>query len=1066
MKTLLVLIFTILGQFICIGQINIEWEKVSSPDSSYRLFQYISKSGALIYKDKHENLYYISSDFGESWEKIKFPKNSYIPFGNADYQYFREDEENNIYFLGQELMQNTYSNCIIYKLDLALNKISLFYNHGFNNSIRDFNFLPNSDLIISTDKKLSILNTFNFQVKYQKNITTNKGHIFLSNGFSSYVNVGTASSNSFQKFDDTLGFIGNKFNFPFYNGLKYSRGRFFNDGNYSDNAGQTWQQLVGFPFFDNSRLYIGHNGYLFTVQGDNYIYSKDNGDSKIVLGENNRTNVTTDKKGNFISFNYLCNSKNNRLERISFDEGKHWKEFRPNRESKPFALSVVAGVDGSLIAGNQCQTKLCYINKENRWDEGKNLFGKEFDSDDILALPDGRYLLNDFTTNYIVNKDFDSLQNCNYFYFPTNSQIYLKNNKIYFIEGGKLTVSEDYLNIQTTKSFYAQNVSQNIPTSQNKIIQRTNVGWRILNLTNNLSRSMMLDDNINVLESSYNGPNIYAAHITERTENDEAALVFNYSIDEGMTFYSDTLISNVKAGFIRKMMVDHYENIYILVGNNILASFNEGNSWIDITPKDSNLSGITDISVSHDNFIYLSTLGLGILRSNLPNTEKTRYIKVKGVKDEDLDCIKGLSEVTPVYGKVKSGIGYIRPLDINGETYIYYPKDSTDISLIVNTKLMEVCQDHYQIQDFTPDDSITFNVKVFKECADLQVGLSTFLLRRCFENQYSGFIKNDGNEKLVDGKVHITLDKYFNFISSNLAVISYNHPDLILKVPNLGPNENANFHIKFELDCSAALGEEHCISAFTEAKNDCNIDSSSIYIECRENIGSYDPNDKSIFVSGLKNSDYETKDDKIEYLIRFQNTGTDTAFNVRIEDKISQFFDINSIKPTVASHDFDWEIKPDRILVVYFNNIQLVDSFTNEEGSNGFVKFEIKMANNMKLGDTLVNEAFIFFDYNDPIVTNKVKTVYNSLNKVQDFNRRKKITAMPNPTTGIFKITCDINNNEPCIINIFNLEGELIFSKKSSTSTLNLNIETLPPSIYIVQVLTKDNKYTTKVIKM
>ncbi|MBK9583194.1 MAG: hypothetical protein IPO48_15240 [Saprospiraceae bacterium] len=58
----------------------------------------------------------------------------------------------------------------------------------------------------------------------------------------------------------------------------------------------------------------------------------------------------------------------------------------------------------------------------------------------------------------------------------------------------------------------------------------------------------------------------------------------------------------------------------------------------------------------------------------------------------------------------------------------------------------------------------------------------------------------------------------------------------------------------------------------------------------------------------------------IEYRIRFQNTGTDTAYTVRIEDKLSEKFDIRSMRLTNYSHECTWKIE-NEILIVTFDKM-------------------------------------------------------------------------------------------------------------------------------------------------
>ncbi|MCB0596179.1 MAG: hypothetical protein KDD28_18975, partial [Phaeodactylibacter sp.] len=68
-------------------------------------------------------------------------------------------------------------------------------------------------------------------------------------------------------------------------------------------------------------------------------------------------------------------------------------------------------------------------------------------------------------------------------------------------------------------------------------------------------------------------------------------------------------------------------------------------------------------------------------------------------------------------------------------------------------------------------------------------------------------------------------------------------------------------------------------------------------IECRENIGAYDPNDKQALPAGYDDEHFIKPGTDIEYHIRFQNTGTDTAFTVVVRDTLSEWLAPASVKP-------------------------------------------------------------------------------------------------------------------------------------------------------------------------
>ena len=136
-------------------------------------------------------------------------------------------------------------------------------------------------------------------------------------------------------------------------------------------------------------------------------------------------------------------------------------------------------------------------------------------------------------------------------------------------------------------------------------------------------------------------------------------------------------------------------------------------------------------------------------------------------------------------------------------------------------------------------------------------------------------------------------------------------------------------------------------------------------------IGSYDPNEKNATLELTTQQVQEGNN--IDYTIHFQNTGNDTAFLVVLKDTLSSKLDLNSLQITGSSHNFRASLK-DNILTFRFEDILLVDSTTNFKGSCGFVSFKIKPLNSIVLGDSILNKAAIYFDFNAPIITNNAAT--------------------------------------------------------------------------------------------
>ena len=165
---------------------------------------------------------------------------------------------------------------------------------------------------------------------------------------------------------------------------------------------------------------------------------------------------------------------------------------------------------------------------------------------------------------------------------------------------------------------------------------------------------------------------------------------------------------------------------------------------------------------------------------------------------------------------------------------------------------------------------------------------------------------------------------------------------------------------------SCNTNEPPTTSINTVARND---QASYIDIECTIVTGSYDPNDKQVVPSGIGEERYVNSTVQLEYKVRFQNTGTDTAFNVFVLDTLSEHLDLATFQSGVASHDYEVSILPGRVIRWDFRNILLPDSSTNLIGSNGFIKFTMRFASDVPQPTEVHNTANIYFDFNEPIVT-------------------------------------------------------------------------------------------------
>lgn len=132
--------------------------------------------------------------------------------------------------------------------------------------------------------------------------------------------------------------------------------------------------------------------------------------------------------------------------------------------------------------------------------------------------------------------------------------------------------------------------------------------------------------------------------------------------------------------------------------------------------------------------------------------------------------------------------------------------------------------------------------------------------------------------------------------------------------------------------------------------------------------GSYDPNHKIATPTGMGTEGFIENNATLNYYIEFQNTGTDTAFTVKLTDELDQNLDLSTLTIQGSSHSMYYTLN-NRMLTFYFNNILLPDSNKDYQKSIGYVAYSIKPKPN-SLGSKIRNNANIYFDFNEPIITN------------------------------------------------------------------------------------------------
>ena len=345
----------------------------------------------------------------------------------------------------------------------------------------------------------------------------------------------------------------------------------------------------------------------------------------------------------------------------------------------------------------------------------------------------------------------------------------------------------------------------------------------------------------------------------------------------------------------------------------------------------------------------------------------------------------------------------------------------------------------------------------------------------CQNDSIYFYIKNTGRGTTATGIHYIVIEDDIVFMQGTTPILIPNASKLI-RLPATGKTYRvvADQEINHPLsESQPTVAVEGCVSngqsfttgfvnQFTESDEALSLD-----IECREVRGAFDPNDKTGLPKGYDNQHFIQKGNDIEYMIRFQNTGTDTAFTVIVRDTLPyNQLDPTTVKVGASSHSYKWQLMDKGVLEFRFDNIMLPDSFTNKLGSNGFVKFRISQKANLAESTKIENRAGIYFDFNTPVITNRtlhtIATTYKTQLRLDndEVTAAAKIRIAPNPfgEQTVIDITESTPSVKTGIFELFDLNGKLLRHEKFENNRFEFYKKDLPTGFYIFKISTVDGR--------
>lgn len=238
-------------------------------------------------------------------------------------------------------------------------------------------------------------------------------------------------------------------------------------------------------------------------------------------------------------------------------------------------------------------------------------------------------------------------------------------------------------------------------------------------------------------------------------------------------------------------------------------------------------------------------------------------------------------------------------------------------------------------------------------------------------------------------------------------------------------------------------------------------------------VSSYDPNFKEVSPAGEgPQGNISPADSILTYMVHFQNEGTYFAQNVVVVDTIDSDFRINTLKPGYGSHSYTTRINENGVATFTFKDIMLPwKSMYGDNLSSGMFTYSIKTKKGLPVGTKFTNKAAIYFDYNEPIITNTtMNTIAEKKVGIAEATpyQKDRLMLFPNPASTGFAAFVLSHVNERADIRLYDASGKLVSSQQHNLETgenvLLQDTELLRAGIYLVRLESASQQLSHKLV--
>jgi len=337
-----------------------------------------------------------------------------------------------------------------------------------------------------------------------------------------------------------------------------------------------------------------------------------------------------------------------------------------------------------------------------------------------------------------------------------------------------------------------------------------------------------------------------------------------------------------------------------------------------------------------------------------------------------------------------------------------------------------------------------------------------FVYPRIYAGDRAAFWGQHCNTNNLGGQVVTVISGPATYVpdslSASLLPDTVNGDTLIYNIADWSAvNPEVDFNIRVRVDSSAQIGQQICISvAVTPTTGDNNLTNNTL-AHCYTVISSYDPNNKEVYPV----ADIDTAQKWLTYTVNFQNTGNAPAEHIYVDDTLDTDIDESTFQLLSYSHQPLVQLKENAVRFT-FANINLPDSSSNEPASHGFVQYKVKLKNNLPVGTVINNTAYIYFDFNAPVVTNTTTNTITTNTDVAELRMQNvEFRIFPNPCNSAISIHTE--NFTPAVTCIYDLNGRKIIEQKFAPQ---VDVSGLAKGIYFIEFKNSETSARKRFVKI